>query len=1133
MHTHNYQSILRYLPQAFAYHKIIKDENGQVVDYIFLDVNPSFEKMTGLKKEDILNQPITTVFLDFNQSSFNWLRVYGEVATTQKTISFQQYSEVLDKTYDITAFSDQVGYFATVFTEITDTVNEKDAFKVILEVFENVINKPSLTIDYHEITSAVYNIADAAFAALNIYNNERTGFETMAIVGDQSIISHVESMMNMTLIGHQWAFDYVKYDRLALSQHAHYNRMHDLIGDTIEHKIIDEIETLTQCGEVHVFNIIDDAAILGDFTIFMTKGKSLKNHDYIKMFCDIIGEYLDRKNMEILLYEKTDELEGFFNVNLDLLAIADTKGHFIKLNKAWQDILGYSLDVLLNTSYWDFIHPDDLEITAEAVSRLDQNKELINFVNRYRAYDGSYKYIEWRTHPKEGVLYVAARDISDHISIEQALKVSERRFRLYTEKAPLGVFITNTKGEYIEVNEAACQMSGYSKKELMSMSIGDFVAPEFLEQGAMIFEKVIDQQSDDKVEAEILGLKKDGQRYWMNLSALKLNDDEIIGFAHDITEKKAIQKKTIQEHEQMLSIFDGMNALIYVIDLDTYEILFINNFGKEQFGDVIGQICYKAIGPHIMSPCPSCKKEQLKHDVDTSIHYERYNKKSEKWFQCQDNMIKWSDDRLVKLHVAYDITDKKMMEQQLFVEKEQFKTTLLSVSDGIIATDDQSKITVINEVAQQLTGYSEDEAVGKYLDEVFVVINETTRESIGNLAQTVLNSGQAMEIEGPALLITKDGLEISVDDGAAPIVNKQGKMTGVVIVFRDYSDKREKQRQVEFLSYHDYLTGLYNRRYLEDSMLRMDTPRSYPFSILVLDVNGLKLTNDAYGHNMGDQLIKAVAKVVRQACRRDDIMARTGGDEFVVLLPNTNSEEAVAIKNRINTLASEVKLDSVIISLAIGVATKTRETQDIQDVLKEADNNMYRNKVQHGKTMRNQTIETLLRNINSKYDREQIHTERVAQYCEAIAHALDLNQGQVNEINALAILHDIGKIAISPDILNKNESLTDKEWEIIRQHPLTGYNILKNVEEYANLAEAVLYHHERIDGSGYPSGLKGPEIPLYSRIIAIADAYEAMTALGSYQKPKTKEEAIAELRRCAGTHFDKELVEIFINDVLL
>jgi HD-GYP domain-containing protein (c-di-GMP phosphodiesterase class II) len=206
--------------------------------------------------------------------------------------------------------------------------------------------------------------------------------------------------------------------------------------------------------------------------------------------------------------------------------------------------------------------------------------------------------------------------------------------------------------------------------------------------------------------------------------------------------------------------------------------------------------------------------------------------------------------------------------------------------------------------------------------------------------------------------------------------------------------------------------------------------------------------------------------------------------------------------------------------------------ENIDHIIIDADNQMYREKLKFGKTMRNETIETVLRNINFKYDREQIHTERVSQYCEAIAVEMGLSEKEVSDIKIAGSLHDIGKIMIPPELLNKPGKLTDEEYAIVKRHPETGYQILKSVDEYVSLAKYLLYHHERWDGKGYPEGLSGDAIPLQARIIAVADAYEAMTASRPYQKSKTTDEAKAELRRCAGTQFDPEVVRVFLQKVL-
>ncbi|HCX64940.1 MAG TPA: hypothetical protein DHN33_06995 [Eubacteriaceae bacterium] len=290
----------------------------------------------------------------------------------------------------------------------------------------------------------------------------------------------------------------------------------------------------------------------------------------------------------------------------------------------------------------------------------------------------------------------------------------------------------------------------------------------------------------------------------------------------------------------------------------------------------------------------------------------------------------------------------------------------------------------------------------------------------------------------------------------------------------------------------------------------------------------MKLTNDAFGHQMGDQLLKAVAHLLKENCRADDIIARMGGDEFCILLPKTDEEETKRIIKRIVEKASKVNLESVIVSLAIGYAIKDDSNRSIRSVMLQADNNMYKDKLKQGKIMRNKTIETVLKNINNKYDAEQIHTERVSQYCQEIGKELGFDDEKIENLKTAGVLHDIGKIMIPPELLNKPGKLTNEEYEIIKKHPETSYQILKSVDEYAGLAENVLYHHERMDGKGYPEGLKGDEIPINARIIAVADAYEAMTANRPYHKPMSKQEALEELERCSGTQFDPKIVKAFV-----
>ena len=242
-----------------------------------------------------------------------------------------------------------------------------------------------------------------------------------------------------------------------------------------------------------------------------------------------------------------------------------------------------------------------------------------------------------------------------------------------------------------------------------------------------------------------------------------------------------------------------------------------------------------------------------------------------------------------RIWTFHDITDHKRLETALEKEKNLLETTLISVGDGVISTDNKGNIVFLNRVAEFLTGWTQEAARGKSIEEVFNIVNEFTREKSENIVKKALESGKMIELANHTILISKDGIERPIEDSAAPIVQENGEIVGVVLVFRDFSEKKQKLKEIEFLSYHDQLTGLYNRRFYEEELKRLDTERNLPMTIVMGDVNGLKLINDSFGHVMGDELLKKVAEVIKKGCRTDDIIARLGGDEFVILLPKTDA----------------------------------------------------------------------------------------------------------------------------------------------------------------------------------------------------------------------------------------------------
>ena len=334
--------------------------------------------------------------------------------------------------------------------------------------------------------------------------------------------------------------------------------------------------------------------------------------------------------------------------------------------------------------------------------------------------------------------------------------------------------------------------------------------------------------------------------------------------------------------------------------------------------------------------------------------------------------------------------------------------------------------------------------------------------------------------------------------------------------------------RIHDLSFHDALTGLYNRRFYEEELLRLDTARNLPLSFVIGDVNGLKLVNDSFGHAVGDSLLRKVADVLTAVCRADDIVARLSGDEFAILIPHADGGEAESLIQRLRNRLSNEKIGVLDVSVAFGSATKHRVEEPFREVFKTAEDQLYRNKLYESHSMQTRTIDLIMRSLFEINPREQMHSTRVSELCARIAAKLDCGNLDGEKIRLAGLMHDIGKVTIQPSVLNKEGKLTNDEWDVVRQHPEVGYRILGSASEFSEISEYVLEHHERWDGMGYPRGLKGEGISLAARIIAVADSYDAMTTERTYKRVMDHEDALEEIRRFAGVQFDPQVVGAFL-----
>ncbi|MDF2514342.1 MAG: Diguanylate cyclase proteinuncharacterized domain HDIG-containing protein [Herbinix sp.] len=339
---------------------------------------------------------------------------------------------------------------------------------------------------------------------------------------------------------------------------------------------------------------------------------------------------------------------------------------------------------------------------------------------------------------------------------------------------------------------------------------------------------------------------------------------------------------------------------------------------------------------------------------------------------------------------------------------------------------------------------------------------------------------------------------------------------------------QERTSQIHYLSCHDTLTGLMNRRCFEDTIKKIDTKASLPISIIFADVNGLKMVNDVFGHTSGDILIKKVADILNKSCRSEDAVARVGGDEFIVLLPNTEVPEVKMIVERIRNGLVNERVNNIRCSIAIGYDTKMSSYEDIEKIMGNAENEMYKDKTFSRKSFADDAINTIIKSLQEKNQNIKTHSNHVAELCERMGKTLGLPQPEIKKLLDAGLLHDIGKIVIENNLLNKKEGLTEHEQQQLMQHTVVGYKILKLFDHTLDLADDVYAHHEKWDGSGYPKGLKGHEIPLNARIIALAETYDNKRSMMNEITPENIKQIFCEMMEESGKYFDPELTEVFI-----
>ena len=851
--------------------------------------------------------------------------------------------------------------------------------------------------------------------------------------------------------------------------------------------------------------------------------------------------------------------ENLLNSLPDPLFIIDKEGNIIDCFVGSPEDLKVPIEKLYGNNLEIFLSEEKLTEALGLIKEIikDKNKGRDNYYKfKFKINNnGVMDYYESNLlHYIDDKIIAIVRNVTEQKELEIELKKQKNLYQKIFNLAPVGIMIADNNADIIDVNKQLADINKVSTEELIGRNVLDsMVDKKNLEESKNNLKKIF---SGKTINLEIKDKDSQGNEVYVHLieTAINLEEDKqgYISLQTDITDRK--KREAVLEFNEYLI----QNAAIAIFRVSPEGIIEnVNNKASE----ILGYKKQNLIDKKISDISERLKEDDLQKNWEsikakkfTKIETEVLTAKGEKLpVEITSHYLKYKG-REYEIAYLQDISERVDAEDNLRKQKDivkQLHQTALSLSQ--CETEEEILINTI-EAAENILDFNicdislveNDKIITEITSDAASVNKDLTVPVTEGLAGKTYRQRQSFlvndlnkdkdatpvnpEFQSAISIPIKDfGVFQAVATRKDAFTEEDLDLSEILISHMATALEQVKYKnEIEYKSFHDDLTDTYNRRFFEEEINRIDTERQLPISIIMSDLNGLKIINDSHGHELGDRLLQKAAEIIKDSLRSEDILARFGGDEFAVLLPSTSKEEAEKIVERIKNKCQNTLDNKLPISLGIGVATKDNPDEEITQTLKRADNNMYQNKLLASRSTKNKIVTSLLNTLRTKSDETEEHSQRMIDLSEKLGKSLGLSGTELNKLSLLASLHDIGKTSISEEVLNKPGSLTEEEWELIREHPERGYRIATATEEFAIIAREILCHHERWDGRGYPNKLRGREIPYLSRIIAIIDAYDVMTNERPYSKAISKEKALQEIESEAGRQFDPDLVAEFL-----
>ena len=694
-----------------------------------------------------------------------------------------------------------------------------------------------------------------------------------------------------------------------------------------------------------------------------------------------------------------------------------------------------------------------------------------------------------------------------------------------------------TDYRFIEVNPAFTEYTGLKKEDIIGETITT-ILPNIKDDDfdwIKTYNDVAQGEGTIEFNQYSTPLKR-----WYHVKAFSLQKGYFITLFMDLFADVQTREKDLILHKNMSNLV-SVAPIPIMIHAEDGEVITISREWKNITGYTLEDIptltdwTQKAYGENDYQSVLTFiktlydQKETL-HDGEYIINTTSGQKRAWDFYSSYVGIL--PDGRRLAMSAAIDITDLVKAQDKARHEHQLAELYLQTTSQMMLVIDREGKVTNINEAGAKLLEDSKDNIIGKNWFDHF--IEPEQKETVKAVFKKVLKQETDIPTDNENPIITTNNNQRIIAWKNTLLYDINETVVGILSSGHDITEHREYEKKLLEMSYKDQLTGLHNRRYYDQCVTNLTEQGVAPISLIMADINGLKLINDAFGHLEGDNLLKISANILKDLTPKDGELCRIGGDEFVIILPNMGYTEANLLLNTIREKTQAIDVKNIQLSISLGIATREKASDSMDNVFRKAEDGMYQAKLVDVPSMRRGAIDTIMTTLNEKDPYSEQHDRNVARYAERIAKYMELSHQDINRIHAAGLLHDIGKIIIPSYILSKKEKLTEGEYETMKTHPEIGFRILSSTADMRDIATIVLNHHEHYDGSGYPQGVARQDIPLMSRILAVADAYDAMTTERLYRKTFTKEAALKELQDYAGTQFDPDIIDIFVkhfNDI--